>query len=149
MTTEWTRDPPELVGVFEASLILAVVRSELARWLRENNIGRQSIATPVARLKCGPIWTRSQIDAKLAELYQHHTNRTDEEGMRRWARERSLAAAQRRDIDRAEVERILPGQPLQPGLHVGRSQAQDLDLGEELRLRVSRAVQATDKHRVF
>jgi len=140
-TRDWTRDTPELVGVYEASLILALERSRFGGWLTGNDKGKQSIATPVARLMCGPIWTRSQIDSKLAELYRHHTNRNDDEGMRRWARERSIAAGERRGLDRAEVERVLAGQPSRP--RVAGNQP-DANLGEALRLRVSRAVRATE-----
>lgn len=111
-TEEKARDAGDSIGffgVFEASVVLAVERSRPARWLVENDQGRQSIAPPVARLKAGPVWTRSQIKAKLAELYQLDTNRVDDEGMWVWARERSLVAARRRGLDQSDVERLLAG----------------------------------------
>jgi hypothetical protein len=97
----------DLFGVFEASLLLAVERSRFARWLDENEKGKQSIAPPVAQLRSGPIWMRSQIEAKLLERYEQRTHRRDEEGMRRWAREHSLVAARRWGIDPSEVDRLL------------------------------------------
>lgn len=97
----------DLFGVFEASVVLAVERSRLAKWLAANDEGQQTIAPPVTRLKCGPIWTPTQIRPKLAELYQLRTGQTDEDGMHAWALERSLADARRRGIDPSEVERLL------------------------------------------
>lgn len=77
-----------LVGTFEAHIILGVERSRLAKWLRQlDKTGEQVIPEPVARLKCGPIWERKQIDAKLVEL---HAAAGTEVPLARWAKSRQL-----------------------------------------------------------
>jgi hypothetical protein len=81
----------DLVGTYEAHLILGVERSRLARWIEENREGKAKIADPVARLKCGPIWRREQIEAKLAELAGEAGVGPDD--LDTWAVERSLSRA--------------------------------------------------------
>ena len=58
----------DLVGTYEAHLILGVERSRIARWLDENAQGKNKIPEPAARLKCGPIWRRAAIEGRLREL---------------------------------------------------------------------------------
>lgn len=80
----------DLVGTFEAHLILGVERSRLARWLTQNEQGLAKVPEPVARLRSGPVWFRSQIEGKLRSLY-------DEAGangsLDKWAAKRSLSRA--------------------------------------------------------
>lgn len=102
----------EYLGVHEASLVLGIEKGQLARWLTGNGRDGEGIARPVARLKSGPIWQRSQIEEKLAGLYAERTGRSDEAGLGAWARERSLQQARRRGTATAEVERILAGHPV-------------------------------------
>jgi hypothetical protein len=100
----------ELVGVYEASLILGVEKAQVAGWASGKIPGGGEIASPVARLKCGPIWLRAQIDSKLKALYRERTGRIDDDDMRRWAWERSLLASRKLGITSTELER-LTGQP--------------------------------------
>lgn len=76
------KEAPELVGLAEAAPLLGV--SKAALWERRR--GRSRIAQllpfpqPIAELKCGPIWLRSQIEdyaQKSAEL--EHSLREERE----------------------------------------------------------------------
>jgi AAA+ ATPase superfamily predicted ATPase len=84
----------DLVGTFEAHLILGVERSRLARWLKENEKatnGSRAIGEPVARLRSGPVWFRAQIEEKLRELAAEA--KVDKADLDKWAAARSLARA--------------------------------------------------------
>lgn len=95
----------QLVGTFEAHVILGVERSRLAKWLRElDQTGRPVIPEPTARLKCGPIWTRAQVDEKLAELHELSGSRVP---LGRWARERQLERGRAAGLTDAEVRAIV------------------------------------------
>jgi hypothetical protein len=55
----------DLVGAAETAELLAITRSAL--WERRHNPGRWAgrlppFPKPVAELRCGPIWLRSQIE---------------------------------------------------------------------------------------
>lgn len=80
----------DLVGTFEAHLILGVERSRLARWLTQNDQGLAKVPEPVARLRSGPVWFRSQIEDKLRDLYDEAGAKG---GLEKWAVKRSLARA--------------------------------------------------------
>jgi hypothetical protein len=96
----------ELVGAFEAHLILGVERSRIARFLHENAKGKQRIAEPIAEPQCGPIWLRADIEASARELWEAagSPGTFDE-----WVVERAVkrAAALSRPLPRAELEEIL------------------------------------------
>jgi hypothetical protein len=97
----------DLVGTFEAHLILGVERSRLARWLSENEAGRRRIAEPVARLRSGPVWRRAQIEDKLRELAAEAGAPTEGPAFDAWALERSLARGKQAGLKPAEVEHIV------------------------------------------
>lgn len=85
--------PLDLIGVFEAHLILGVERSRLARWLKED----EAIVPPNARPKSGPVWARSTIWTKLREMYADASSPLGEgdEATIRWARSRSATRLKR------------------------------------------------------
>jgi hypothetical protein len=100
-TTE--RSVLEFMGSHEVRLVLGLDHRRLARWMADGRL-----ATPVARLKCGPIWRRDQIISELRQLYRDRTGLEDEKGMLAWARERALDTARRRGLDVSEIDRLLP-----------------------------------------
>jgi hypothetical protein len=83
----------KLLGVFEASEILGVERSRLARWLVDGEIEE-----PHARLRMGPVWTREQINRKLAQMYEAagSPHGATAAGRERWAAERRAKREARR-----------------------------------------------------
>ena len=93
----------DLVGTYEAHLILGVERSRIARWLDENARGKAKIPEPAGRLpdgeypggrlKCGPIWRRAAIEAKLRELAVESGIDPDSPAFDPWAAERSAQRA--------------------------------------------------------
>lgn len=83
----------DLVGTYEAHLILGVERSRIARWLDENARGKVKIPEPAARLKCGPIWRRTAVEGKLRELAAEAGIDPDGEAFDAWAAERSAQRA--------------------------------------------------------
>jgi hypothetical protein len=99
----------DLVGTYEAHLILGVERSRLARWLSENEQGKAKVPEPVARLKSGPVWKRSQIEQKLAELAAEAGVDPNGPAFDAWAAERSLSRARQMKppMPDEELERII------------------------------------------
>lgn len=97
----------DLVGTFEAHLILGVERSRIARWLSENEQGKAKIPEPVAFLRSGPVWLRPQIEELLVELAKNAG--VGARGLNSWAVERSLRRAQqvKPPVDRRELEEII------------------------------------------
>jgi hypothetical protein len=83
----------DLVGTYEAHLILGVERSRIARWLDENARGKAKIPEPAARPKCGPIWRRSSIEGKLRELAADAGVDPNGPAFDAWAAERSAQRA--------------------------------------------------------
>jgi hypothetical protein len=93
----------DLVGTYEAHLILGVERSRIARWLDENARGKAKIPEPAGRLrvgdypggrlKCGPIWRRAAIEGKLRELAAEAGVDPDGEAFDGWAAGRSAQRA--------------------------------------------------------
>jgi hypothetical protein len=59
-------------------------------------------------LKCGPIWTRSQIISKLRVLYAKAGGAMDDEAaFEEWAVRRSLARAQELGFNDIEAKELL------------------------------------------
>jgi len=85
----------DLVGTFEAHLILGVERSRISRFLHENEDGKDRIAEPLDTPRCGPIWHRAQIEATAKKMYAaagspHGKTRA---GFDRWVVERAVKRA--------------------------------------------------------
>jgi hypothetical protein len=99
----------DLVGTYEAHLILGVERSRIARWLDENAHGKNKIPEPAARLKCGPIWRRSAIERRLAELAAEAGVDPRGDAFDTWAAERSLTRARQMKppLESRELEAII------------------------------------------
>jgi hypothetical protein len=99
----------DLVGTYEAHLILGVERSRIARWLDENAQGKNKIPAPAARLKCGPIWRRAAIEGRLRELAAEAGVDPRGDAFDAWAAERSLTRAgqMKPPLEPAEVEKII------------------------------------------
>jgi hypothetical protein len=98
----------DLVGLSEASLILGVEKSRIGRWLKENAMGKDSIPEPIARLKCGPIWERSQIIIKLRMLHaQAGGHENDETSFEEWRIRRSLARAESLGFSGSKLREVL------------------------------------------
>ncbi len=110
----------QIVGTYEASLILGVERSRLAKWLTENEQGTDSIEPPAVRLPCGPIWTRDQIDRKLRALFLAEgrpgadgDDPDDEEAaFQEWAWKRQLARAGKENVAADRLQQIVKGSQL-------------------------------------
>lgn len=103
----------DLVGTFEAHLILGVERSRLARWLSDNekNPDRARVPVPVARLRSGPVWLRSQIEDKLRELAVEANVPPDGPAFEKWAITRSIQRGKQLGLKPAEVYEIVGRQP--------------------------------------
>lgn len=86
----------DLVGTFEAHLILGVERSRIARFLAENEQGKDKIPEPLAEPKCGPIWLRSQIEERAAQMYAEAGSPygKTKAGLDRWVVERAQRRAE-------------------------------------------------------
>jgi hypothetical protein len=105
----------DVVGTFEAHLILGVERSRIARFLEENRKGLDKIPLPDATPRCGPIWRRRRIEQRAARMYAEagHPHGDSQEGLDRWIVERAMrrAAAAGLPLEsedaRAELEEIL------------------------------------------
>lgn len=99
----------DLVGTYEAHLILGVERSRIARWLAENEQGKSKIAEPAARLASGPVWERDQIEAKLRELALENGVDPGSKAFDKWAAARSLVRAEQMKppMDRKALEAII------------------------------------------
>lgn len=99
----------DLVGTYEAHLILGVERSRIARWLSENEQGKAKIPPPADRVKSGPIWRRAQIEAKLRELAADAGVATEGKTFDEWAARRSWTRAQQLDppLSAEELEGII------------------------------------------
>lgn len=99
----------DLVGTYEAHLILGVERSRIARWLAENEQGKSKIAEPAARLASGPVWERDQIEAKLRELALENGVDPESSAFDKWASARSLVRAEQMKppMDRKVLEGII------------------------------------------
>ena len=72
MTTRTrTEDAPlELVGVAEAAELLGRSKATVCERRRRRSVPGDALPpfpVPVAALKCGPVWERTQIDAYRAE----------------------------------------------------------------------------------
>lgn len=86
----------DLIGTFEAHLILGVERSRIARFLSDNAEGKHKIPDPVSRPYCGPIWHRRQIESKVSEMYARDGSPygKDRAGLDKWVVERAIKRAQ-------------------------------------------------------
>jgi hypothetical protein len=87
----------DLVGTFESHLILGVERSRIARFLGENELGKDKIPEPITTrpLACGPVWFRWQIEERAARMYEaagapYGRGRA---GLDRWVVERAVKRA--------------------------------------------------------
>lgn len=102
----------DLVGTFEAHLILGVERSRIARFMHDNARGKRKIAEPIAEPQCGPIWTREQLEETAREMFEAAGSQGDFD---EWMIERALkrAAALPRPLTAQELEGIL-GRELSP-----------------------------------
>lgn len=83
----------DLVGTFEAHLILGVERSRIARFLDENSEGKDKIPAPGAILKCGPIWKREEIELRARRMYVEAGEPYGPKGFDKWVVERALKRA--------------------------------------------------------
>lgn len=104
-----SRKSIELVGTFEAHLILGVERSRIARFLHDNAAGRRKIAEPVAVLQCGPIWLKDDIEATAREMYDREAAGADVPPFDEWVVVRALkrAAALPNPLSAGELEAII------------------------------------------
>ncbi len=99
----------DLVGAYEAHLILGVERSRIARLLHDNARGKQKVAEPLAELQCGPIWLRSQIEETAREMYDAASTPygDDEAGFDRWIVERARKRAESLPLTDEQLEAII------------------------------------------
>lgn len=82
----------DLIGTFEAHLILGVERSRIARFLHDNARGKGKIAEPAAEPQCGPIWKREEIIETAKQMHvASGTGETFEEWMAERAARRAAA----------------------------------------------------------
>jgi hypothetical protein len=80
----------ELLGTWEVAAYLGIEKSRIARWLKELADGETPIAAPVARLKCGPVWTKEQVQEKLETMYAeaHYPYGKSAGDLQRWVSDR-------------------------------------------------------------
>lgn len=99
----------DLLGTFEAHLILGVERSRIARFLDDNEDGKDKIPVPDAVLKCGPIWRRERIEERARRMYDEAGQPNGPAGFEGWMIERAVrrAAALPNPLTRDELEAII------------------------------------------
>lgn len=101
--------PLDIVGTFEAHLILGVERSRIARFLDENREGKDKIPLPDAEPRCGPIWRRQRIEERAARMYAEagSPHGKSKKGLDQWIVERAAKRAAAAKVDSTELARIL------------------------------------------
>jgi hypothetical protein len=91
-TGEVPEGTTDLLGTYELAQYLGVERSRPARWL---NDGGTALEKPVARLKCGPVWTLQQAQRMLTWMYEQAGMPAGEKGLGQWAMLRQRGQAGR------------------------------------------------------
>lgn len=99
----------DIVGTFEAHLLLGVERSRIARFLEENLKGKDKIPMPGMRLQSGPVWWRHEIEERARRMYEEagEPYGPTDSGFDRWVVERALRRAPAANVPREQLEEIL------------------------------------------